>query len=57
MVVVEPAGVVAERRHGLRALYVALTRTTRTLHIVHSQPLPAPLAQGTVGQQGFNGMP
>jgi DNA helicase IV len=44
VVVVEPAAIVAERRNGLRSLYVALTRTTRRLHLVHHAPLPAPLA-------------
>jgi ATP-dependent exoDNAse (exonuclease V) beta subunit len=28
---------------GLRALYVALTRATKTLVIVHAKPLPEPL--------------
>jgi DNA helicase IV len=46
VVVVEPSAIVAERRNGLRALYVALTRTTRRLHVVHDQALPAPLAAG-----------
>ncbi|MGH9104489.1 MAG: HelD family protein [Acidimicrobiales bacterium] len=32
--------------NGLRALYVALTRCTRRLVIVHSEPLPAPLTSG-----------
>ena len=50
VVVVEPADIAAERRHGLRALYVALTRTTRRLQIVHAQPLPAGLAAGRNGQ-------
>ncbi|MGH9278338.1 MAG: HelD family protein [Acidimicrobiales bacterium] len=40
VVVVEPAAIVAERPNGLRALYVALTRTTRRLHLVHEAPLP-----------------
>jgi hypothetical protein len=31
---------------GMRALYVALTRPTQRLTIVHSEPLPAPLADG-----------
>jgi len=43
VVVVEPAGIVTERRNGMRALYVAITRTTRGLQIVHEAPLPAPL--------------
>jgi superfamily I DNA/RNA helicase len=40
VVVVEPALIVAEAAQGLRALYVALTRATRRLSIVHSQALP-----------------
>ena len=42
VVVVEPA-LIAQSEHGLRALYVALTRPTRTLVVVHSRPLPAEL--------------
>ena len=38
-VVVEPA-LIAEGESGLRELYVALTRPTRTLVIVHARPLP-----------------
>ena len=41
VVAVEPAGIVAEEQQGLRALYVALTRSTRRLTIVHSLDLPA----------------
>jgi DNA helicase IV len=41
VVVVEPASIVAEEQQGLRALYVALTRSTRHLTIVHSSELPA----------------
>ncbi len=40
VVVVEPAKIVAAQTHGLRALYVALTRSTRRLSVVHSQALP-----------------
>ncbi len=43
VVVVEPA-LIAEGDTGLRELYVALTRPTRTLVVVHARPLPAPLA-------------
>jgi superfamily I DNA/RNA helicase len=39
VVVVEPAAI-AEGRDGLRGLYVALTRPTRTLVVVHSRPVP-----------------
>ena len=40
-VVVEPAGIIAEEAQGHRALYVALTRSTKRLSIVHAEPLPA----------------
>ena len=43
VVVLEPA-LVAERPQGLRELYVALTRPTRSLTVLHARPLPAPLA-------------
>jgi DNA helicase IV len=39
VVVVEPA-LIADREQGLRELYVALTRPTQTLVVVHSRPLP-----------------
>lgn len=40
VVVVEPSDLVGESRHGLRSLYVALTRTTQRLAIVESKGLP-----------------
>ena len=43
VVVVEPA-LMAAREQGLRELYVALTRPTRTLVVVHALPLPPPLS-------------
>jgi DNA helicase IV len=43
VVVVEPAAIVAGEQQGLRALYVALTRSTKRLTIVHAQPLPDPM--------------
>jgi DNA helicase IV len=43
VVVVEPARLVREAPQGLRALFVALTRPTRSLTIVHAEPLPAAL--------------
>ncbi len=39
VVVVEPAEIV-DRKHGLGLLYVAITRTTSLLTIVHERPLP-----------------
>jgi DNA helicase IV len=45
VIVVEPALIVAEAAEGqgLRELYVALTRTTTTLVLVHARPLPPEL--------------
>ncbi len=43
-VVVEPAAIVDEETQGLRALYVALTRATKRLAIVHARSLPDALA-------------
>lgn len=39
-VVVDPAGIIEEESQGIRALYVALTRATRHLSIVHPGALP-----------------
>ncbi|MGH9263540.1 MAG: HelD family protein [Acidimicrobiales bacterium] len=46
VVLVEPSRIIAEGQSatGRRALYVAMTRTTRRLHIVHADPLPPELA-------------
>ena len=41
VVVVEPARIVRDEDQGLRALYVALTRPTQRLTIVHAEELPA----------------
>jgi DNA helicase IV len=43
VIVVEPARLVAPDGAGLRLLYVVLTRATRRLVVVHSQPLPEAL--------------
>jgi DNA helicase IV len=45
VVVVEPAKIVAAQTQGLRALYVALTRSTRRLTVVHCAPLPNALVR------------
>ena len=50
VVVVEPAAIVAEHPHGGRALYLALTRTTRRLRVVSSDALPVGLAATPVGE-------
>ena len=44
-VVVEPAAMVDEEAQGLRALYVALTRATKRLAVVHARPLPEALQE------------
>jgi DNA helicase IV len=45
VVVVEPAAVADDGDRGLRELYVALTRPTQTLVVVHARPLPEPLGR------------
>jgi len=40
VVVVEPVLLVTADRAGLRLLYVTITRTTKTLTVVHARPLP-----------------
>ncbi|MEO6318300.1 MAG: ATP-binding domain-containing protein, partial [Acidimicrobiales bacterium] len=42
-VVVEPAAIMEEEMQGARALYVALTRATKRLALVHERDLPAVL--------------
>ncbi len=44
VVVVEPSAIVAVAAGGLRALYVAITRATQRLIVVHEAPLPDPLS-------------
>ncbi|MEQ8842938.1 MAG: AAA family ATPase [Acidimicrobiales bacterium] len=43
-VIVEPARIVDEERQGVRSLYVALTRATKRIAVVHREPLPAILS-------------
>jgi superfamily I DNA/RNA helicase len=45
VVVVEPAEILGGSPRGGNDLYVALTRTTKRLGVVHSGPLPAVLAR------------
>ena len=42
-IVIEPARIVAEERQGLRALYVALTRATKRVGVLHVETLPRAL--------------
>jgi DNA helicase IV len=43
VIVVEPARIVRAEPQGMRALYVALTRSTQRLTVVHAEELPAPM--------------
>ena len=43
VVVVEPAALIGDAPRGLRLLYIAMTRPTQHLSLVHSAPLPAAL--------------
>jgi hypothetical protein len=54
VVLVEPAAIIEEGSGatGRRALYVAMTRTTRRLHVVHARPLPPELAPSDVRMAG-----
>ncbi len=45
VVIAEPGEIAAESRRGLADLYVAMTRATRRLGVVHAGPLPAALAK------------
>ena len=44
VVVVEPAAIVDDAAFGLRLLYIALTRPTQHLSVIHARPLPEALA-------------
>jgi DNA helicase IV len=45
-IVVEPAAIFDEEPQGFRSLYVALTRATKRLTLVHERDLPAVLLEG-----------
>ena len=47
VVLLEPAAIIAESPRGINDLYVALTRPTQRLHVVHSAALPAGMDQDT----------
>ncbi|GAB3818238.1 hypothetical protein GCM10027605_70410 [Micromonospora zhanjiangensis] len=44
VIVVEPARIVTAEPRGLHRLYVVLTRAVSRLAVLHTDPLPAPLA-------------
>ena len=40
VIVVEPSAILREEVRGPQSLYVAVTRSTKRLSIVHAEPLP-----------------
>jgi DNA helicase IV len=44
IIVVEPGRIIGEERQGMRSLYVALTRATKRVNVLHAEPLPDVLA-------------
>jgi DNA helicase IV len=48
VIVVEPARIAGAESRGLHRLYVALTRAVSRLTVLHSAPLPGPLAGSLV---------
>jgi DNA helicase IV len=54
VVVVEPAAIVEAEHLGMRALYVALTRSTKRLTVVHARPLPAAMAEPAIDADGVS---
>ena len=54
MLIAEPQDILDESPRGMNDLYVALTRATQRLGVVHTRPLPAvlsDLAPAEVGTQ------
>jgi len=49
VIVAEPAQIAAAHSRGLHHLYVALTRAVSRLTVLHSEPLPGPLASALPG--------
>lgn len=43
VVIAEPARIVAAEARGIQRLYVTLTRAVSSLHVIHTEPLPAAL--------------
>lgn len=50
-IVVEPAAILDEEFRGAQTLYVALTRATKRLSILHARPLPDVLSDGSAGER------
>ena len=52
VVLAEPASIVEESARGLNDLYVALTRATQRLHIIHQHDLPAGMSPSVADEPG-----
>jgi DNA helicase IV len=52
VVLVEPGDILGESPRGLNDLYVALTRPTQRLRVVHTKALPLGFESATVAQEG-----
>jgi DNA helicase IV len=46
VLLLEPAAIAAESPRGAHDLYVAITRPTQRLHVLHARPLPPGFEQG-----------
>ena len=46
VLLVEPAAILAESPRGINDLYVAITRPTQRLHVLHARPLPSGFEPG-----------
>ncbi|GAA1922315.1 hypothetical protein GCM10009716_33580 [Streptomyces sodiiphilus] len=57
VLVVEPATIAGRGPAGLRQLYVALTRSTQSLTVLHTAPLPAALTGTGTGGDAAGGPP
>ncbi len=55
VVVVEPAAILEEEARGGQALYVALTRSTKRLAVLHARPLPDVLRDAGAAGSGGDG--
>ena len=49
MIIAEPAEIAEEEPHGVRLLFVALTRAVQHLALAHARPLPEPLVVAEEG--------
>ncbi|MFE1951990.1 HelD family protein [Streptomyces sp. NPDC059524] len=57
VIVVEPTAIAEHEDAGLRRLYIALTRSTQTLTVLHTTKLPAALTETPVDAAGDESIP